>query len=65
MHFIAFFYGWVFVTIANTESRFLLRKGRHLPTHRIRIVSISYGCNYVTTRICILSRFSTGGYLSQ
>ena len=59
MHFIAFFYGWLFVTIANTESRFLLRKGRYMPTHRIRIVSIRYGCNYVTTRICILSRFST------
>ena len=55
----------VFATVANTESRFLLRKGRYLPTHRIRIVSICYGCNYVTTRICILSRFSTGGYLSQ
>ena len=50
MHFIAFFYGWVFVTIANTESRYLLRKGRYFPPHHIRIVSICYVCNTLLPR---------------
>ena len=56
---------WVFATVANTEGGYLSRKSRYLPPQRSRILSICYGCNYVTTRICILSRFSMGGYLLQ
>ena len=55
----------VFATAANTEGGYLLRKGRYLPPQHIRILSICNGCNYVTTRMCILSRFSVGGYLLQ
>ena len=55
----------VFATVANTEGGYLSRKGRYLPPQHTRILSICYSCNYVTTRICILSRFSMGGYLLQ
>ena len=48
----------VFATVANTE-------GGYLPPQHTHILSICYSCNYVTTRICILSRFSMGGYLLQ
>ena len=55
----------VFATVANTEGGYLSRKVRYLPPQHTRILSICYSCNYVTTRICILSRFSLGGYLLQ